>query len=406
MPVRATLQEASTRKAARERASAARREAGAASAQLDRVLELLDESTASTSAWRARTDAVRTTAVALAAHAADARHARAARAEPTTCCAWRTLAPEGTAWAREAHAFARDVETLTHGAVRIKWYLGGIAGDELQTAERIRRGQLDGIASGGMLCMRLAPSMRVLRVRRPVPEPRRVGLRERRLRAGARRGVPQAGFVNLGEIGIGPDVFFSRTPVRTMADLQAGASVGVGSRRGAARWSCTAMGLEHGAAAARGRGARVRRAAGIDGFFAVPSAALAFQWSAQTRYIADLRLGFLRGCILVANRAYDELPIETQQALRSASAKLLARIEELGRSQDEALLGGLFDKQGVKPVQVVERRSAREFFERRARRARTARRQAGAAGAAAARPGDARRLSRGATETTTNAMIP
>ena len=72
-----------------------------------------------------------------------------------------TPAPEGTAWAREGHSFERDIAELTHGQVRMKWYLGGIAGDELQMLDRVRRDQLDGVASAGMLCHRLSPSMRV-----------------------------------------------------------------------------------------------------------------------------------------------------------------------------------------------------------------------------------------------------
>ena len=62
-----------------------------------------------------------------------------------------TPAPEGTGWAREIHAISREVEAATHDGVKLKWYLGGIAGDELQMGERVRRDQLDGVGSGGML---------------------------------------------------------------------------------------------------------------------------------------------------------------------------------------------------------------------------------------------------------------
>ncbi|HSN33935.1 MAG TPA: TRAP transporter substrate-binding protein DctP, partial [Ideonella sp.] len=75
-----------------------------------------------------------------------------------------TMAPAGTAWARELNAFAREVDARTSGQVRIKWYFGGISGDEPTMGERIRRGQLDGAASGGPLCETMAPSMRVMRV--------------------------------------------------------------------------------------------------------------------------------------------------------------------------------------------------------------------------------------------------
>lgn len=55
-----------------------------------------------------------------------------------------------------------------------------------------------------------------------------------------------------------------------------------------------------------------------DGFYVVPQAALVFQWYAQTRYITDLPIGYLQGCLLVAQRALDKLPEEHRR--RSARA--------------------------------------------------------------------------------------
>src|SRR5690348_13261182 len=74
-----------------------------------------------------------------------------------------SIAPDGTGWARELKAFARDVEAGSHGQLKIKWYFGGIAGDESQVPQRIRKGQLDGEAAA-ITCARLAPSLKVLRV--------------------------------------------------------------------------------------------------------------------------------------------------------------------------------------------------------------------------------------------------
>ena len=74
-----------------------------------------------------------------------------------------SMAPDGTAWARELKAYARDVEAATGGDMRIKLYLGGIAGDEAAVPDRIKKGQLDG-EMAAVTCERMAPSLRVLRV--------------------------------------------------------------------------------------------------------------------------------------------------------------------------------------------------------------------------------------------------
>jgi TRAP-type C4-dicarboxylate transport system substrate-binding protein len=269
-------------------------------------------------------------------------------------------APEGTGWAREAHAFARDLEALTHGSVRVKFYFGGITGDEIATTERIRRGQLDGMASGGMACMRLAPSMRVLRV---------VGLFQNRdesayvsgrLRATLDEEFAKAGFINMGELGIGPDLFFTREPVRTLADLKK-TRIWNWDLDPVYNTELAEMGLPIVRLPLEQAG-RAYEEGKVAGFISVPAAALAFQWSTQARYMVDLHIGFLRGCLLVSTAAWDLLTVEQQNAMREANARVAARLEQLGREQDEQLLHGGFAKQGLTMLPAsAELRS--EFFE-------------------------------------------
>jgi TRAP-type C4-dicarboxylate transport system substrate-binding protein len=110
-----------------------------------------------------------------------------------------------------------------------------------------------------------------------------------------------------------------------------------------------------------------------DGFLAMPQAALAFQWSAQVRYVSDLRLAFNAGCLVIAERAFDRLSTELQQKVRSAAARALARVDENGHHQDQLLLGSLFARQGMKLMAASEPFRA-AFYDA----ARTARAQLGA----------------------------
>jgi TRAP-type C4-dicarboxylate transport system substrate-binding protein len=106
----------------------------------------------------------------------------------------------------------------------------------------------------------------------------------------------------------------------------------------------------------------------IDGFIAVPTSALAFQWSTEARYVTDLRMGFLRACVLITTRAFDPLPIEARNALLNSSAAGMMQLEQLGREQDDELLGGLFAKQGMKTVVPSEAFRADFFAQARAAR--------------------------------------
>jgi TRAP-type C4-dicarboxylate transport system substrate-binding protein len=120
-----------------------------------------------------------------------------------------SIAPEGTSWAHELKAFARDVEESTHGELRVKWYLGGIAGDETAALERARKGQLDGMA-GAILCQQLAPSMRLLRLPGMFESREEAFYVMGRMRADIESEMRQRGFAFLGGAGFGFDVIFSR----------------------------------------------------------------------------------------------------------------------------------------------------------------------------------------------------
>src|SRR6476619_6479622 len=130
-----------------------------------------------------------------------------------------TTAPDGTAWARELKAAARDVELQTHGQVKWKWYFGGIAGDETAVPERIRRGQLEGEAAG-ISCADLALSLKVLRIlgmfRRRDEAHAIIG----RLRPQLEAEFRKAGYELLAVQWFGTDIAVTREPVRSLADLR------------------------------------------------------------------------------------------------------------------------------------------------------------------------------------------
>jgi TRAP-type C4-dicarboxylate transport system substrate-binding protein len=280
-----------------------------------------------------------------------------------TVLRFASMAPEGTAWARELKAFARDVETASDGEVHIKWYLGGIAGDEVHALERIKKGQLDGSA-GSITCSRLAPSLRVSRL---------VGMFRRydeehfvlnRLNPTMEGEFRKNGFVNLGIAVMGSEIVFARRPVQSLADLRK-QRFWVWNLDDVWHSELSHLGLNVFAMPVEEAGATYDKG-GIDGFLAIPTAALAYQWATRAHYFTRLTLGFLPACMLVSTRAFDSLPVEAQAALRGAGAKLGARFDEINRQQEELLLGGLFVRQGSHEVRLDGPEGERfrsEFYE-------------------------------------------
>jgi TRAP-type C4-dicarboxylate transport system substrate-binding protein len=277
-----------------------------------------------------------------------------------------TAAPDGTAWARQLKATGDGITESTKGALKVKWYWGGIAGDELETHARMDKGQLDGVASGGPLCERIMPTMKVLGMPGLFQSRDESAYVMHQLRAALTEEAQKGGYALLITSGLGPTVVFTRKPVHNMAELRAIklwtwelAEIEVASEK--------AMGLQVSSMPLLSA-SRTYTAGAVDGFIAVPAAALAFQWSTQAKYLTDLRTRYLSACIVIRNAVFDKLPVEQQNTLRAEFAKGDARFEDLGRRMDDELLGGLFAKQGLVSVPVSE--SFRSQFFESARQAR------------------------------------
>jgi TRAP-type C4-dicarboxylate transport system substrate-binding protein len=294
--------------------------------------------------------------------------AATARADGPIVLRLATIAPRGSAWAREIDSFSAEVTTKTQGEVRLKWYMDGVAGDENEQLQRIERGQLDGSASGQMLCEHVAPTLRVMRLPGVFQSRDEAVAVMNQLQPSIEAEAHQHGFVLPAYFGLGPDVLFTRTPITSFEDLR---------RTKMWRWSVDEVGI----AMSRMMGmspvplpiyqaARAYDSGSIDGFVAIPSAALAFQWSAQVRYVMDLRGSYIWGCLVVAERAFSRLAPEHQRIFRAAAAKGAARFEEVGRRTDEQLLGGLFERQGLRVTPVSEQLAAAFFEAARQARAR------------------------------------
>jgi len=287
-----------------------------------------------------------------------------AHADPTVL-RLAAIAPDGTNWARDLRAFGREAEAASSGQLQVKWYFGGIAGDEMASLERVRRGQLDGVA-GAAVCERLAPSLRVTRVPGVFLKRDEQNHVLARLRPQLVEEFRNAGFELLGLAHFGSDILFTREPVRTFAELKQ-QRLWVWDTDTAMRQATALMGLSLKPLPVTDVRAQLD-AGQLDGLIALPSAALAYQWSTRVKYFIDLRVGSLPGCIMLASRTFERLPSVLKDDLREAGARLAVRFDDGGSAMDEALVGGLFEKQGLIKLPASETLRAAFFQSARAAR--------------------------------------
>jgi TRAP-type C4-dicarboxylate transport system substrate-binding protein len=269
-------------------------------------------------------------------------------------------APDGTAWANIFHRFSGDVARDTKGEVEAKFYLNGIAGNEDEIFKRLQAGKLDGAISGGPLCRKVMPSMRVLDV---------VGLFQTQeeatyvlgeLHPALEAEAHKAGYELLTTGNLGPVIMFTRDPITSMAELQQTPLWGwdlnevLLKEAAALKLKIVALPIEDAQKAFDDKR--------TDGYATTPVAALAFQWYLGTKYLTDLRLGYLMGCFVVRQAALDALPPDQQAIVRKNATKLGAKIDADNKRSDQKLFSETYEHLGVKSSPVSKKFRA-EFFE-------------------------------------------
>jgi TRAP-type C4-dicarboxylate transport system substrate-binding protein len=227
-------------------------------------------------------------------------------------------------------------------------------------------GDLDGTISGGPICSDIMPAMRVMYVVGLFKNQDEVRYVMSQIESTLRPIAHARGYHLVTTASVGTTAIFSGKPLRTMDEV-----------RGARLWSwdldepitinAQAMGM-HIVPLPLDEASRAYDDGRIDGFISTPSAALAFQWFAQTKYITNLNLGFLEGCLLFREKSMDPLSVEDQQAIDVAGAALGVRIDRDNVHMESQLLGSAFANQGLEMVAVSEKLTADFYAAARAAR--------------------------------------
>ncbi|HXU71574.1 MAG TPA: TRAP transporter substrate-binding protein DctP [Polyangia bacterium] len=270
------------------------------------------------------------------------------------------IAPENTPWARMLTDFTDEVERATHGQLRIKWILNGAAGDEQSSLERVRNGELSGLA-GAIFCQHVAPSLHAIEVAGLVESDDEASLVLQHLRPKLDEETRATPFVFLAlGTGFGHRVLFSREPVRTFAELKTARNWSYDLDE-VERSQLALMGIkllplpidQAGAAYDQGR---------VDGFLSVPAAAVAFRYGVKARYFTDLHSMFLPGCLIISRPTFESLDGDAQRALKDAGDRLAERFNRLGRQQEDEMLSRAFPREGLRAVPMSDE-FRREYLE-------------------------------------------
>ncbi len=255
--------------------------------------------------------------------AAGVMSAPEARAAPTTIKI-ATVMPRGVPWTTELARFASDVKRLTKGQVIIKMYFGGVAGSEVRSVARMKKNQIQGVATASVGLWRVDKTIRVLELPflfRNIKEFRFVA---RSMQAEFGRRFVKKGYRLLSLVSLGWIYIFSKTALTDITNWK-GRSIWTWKQDPVV--SAMARLLAKTTMRLPLRGVLwALQSKTLDSVYGMPQAVMALQWSSSVRYWLDQRLNQSIAGLVVRDDVFQKLSPAHQKIVLQRGRVLQRRI--------------------------------------------------------------------------------
>ena len=250
-----------------------------------------------------------------------------------------TAAPEGTSWMKEMRAGAEEIAARTDGRVTFRFYPGGVMGNDASVLRKIRIGQLHGAAvtSGGLAA--IYDDAQIYGLPFFFRSHDEVDYVRKRMDPMILDGLKQRGFIAVGLAGGGFAYLMSQRPLRKSSDL-----------KGCKVWAPEGDRASHAGFEAIGISAiplplidvlTGLQTGLVDTVGASPMGAIALQWHARVKYVADAPLAYLYGGLVLERAAFERLLPQDQAYVQQVMDRVFARLSESNRRDNEGARNAL-----------------------------------------------------------------
>lgn len=260
-----------------------------------------------------------------------------------------TLLPDGTSVMQAMRAGGKEIEGLTEGRVKFKFYPGGVMGNDASVMRKMRIGQLHGGAFTSGTMADLYPDAQIYSLPFLLNNKAEVDHIRGKFDAEIFAGLEKAGMVPMGLATGGFAYLMSQQPIRKMSDLgdkklwlpQGDKLIGIAIEEIGANGVPLGLGdvytgLQTGL---------------IDTAGTSPAGAIALQWYTQVKYVTDYPLGYLGGWLAIGAKAWKKLSPADQKIVKDVWARVYAKIDsETWAGSDNAI--DALKNQGIEFVPV------------------------------------------------------
>ena len=286
------------------------------------------------------------------------------RPKPDFQIKFATLAPDGSTWMKTMRAIDDEVRAKTENRLGFKFYPGGVQGDEKDVLRKIRSGQLHAGGFTGFGLGALVPEVRVLEL--PFMFESLDELDQLRVETDEHffDAFDAKGFTNLGWVDVGFVYIYSKSPVKSPAEMK-NAKMWAWSGDPLAEMFFRAFSVSPIPLSAPDVLTSLQTGI-IDAVYGSPLAVVALQWYTRVKYMSDVPVTHALGAAIVSKKALRKVSAADIQILREIAAPRLRELTLKTREQNIEAVAEL-KKEGIEVITISD--AARDDFFTRGRAA-------------------------------------
>jgi TRAP-type C4-dicarboxylate transport system substrate-binding protein len=244
-----------------------------------------------------------------------------------------TLAPDGTSWMKTMRQGAEEVEQGTKGRVKIRFYPGGVMGNDKSVLRKIRVGQLHGGALTGGGLTSIYPDSQIYSLPLIFRSYQEVDYVRQQMDPTIIDGLKKEGYVSFGLSEGGFAYFMSQQPLSRVEELRKQKVwTPEGDEISSLAFSALGVspiplpltdvltGLQTGL---------------IDTVATSPVGAIALQWHTRIKHLNETPLLYLYGTLVIKKSAFNRLSKGDRQVVQAVMEKAFRTINEQTRLDNE-----------------------------------------------------------------------
>ena len=267
-----------------------------------------------------------------------------------------TVTPEGSQWMKDMRASADEIKERTGGRVQIKYYGGGVMGNDAKVLGRIRIGALQGGAFTPSALSSQYPNLNLYGLPFVFESEEEAAFVRHRMDEKLLAGLEEAGFVSFGFAAGGFAVVLSNTPVSSLDDLR-GKRVWVPEGDRISYSSMEALNLSP--VTLPLTDVLTGLQTGLIDIVAIsPIGALVLQWHTKVKYMTELPLVYTLGFMAIDKKAFDKLTSHDKKVVREVMQETYRKFDEQNlidnREARETLLKQKIELVEFDPGEIAE----------------------------------------------------